>query len=287
MGTAPVQSKRDIEAILAGAGLRPDKHLGQHFLIDGNLMRKLVASAELAPGDTVLEVGGGTGGLTDLLAPQATRLVAVEIDHDLGPLLAGRYADQPHVTVLHMDVLENKSTIAPAVLDALAKPTGRCLLVANLPYHVATPLMMNLLTAAPQMQRMCFTIQQEVADRLLAQAGCRDFGPLAIAVQTTCDIRRIAQLPPQAFWPPPQVASSMIRLDRKPHPFEQGDRLSRFLELVRAAFAHRRKTVRYNLARHLNEAELSEALRKVDGAERAERIELTDWISLGDRILRE
>ncbi|HRX83800.1 MAG TPA: 16S rRNA (adenine(1518)-N(6)/adenine(1519)-N(6))-dimethyltransferase RsmA [Phycisphaerae bacterium] len=291
MGSTVVQSKRDIEAILASAGLRPDKHLGQHFLIDGNLMRKLLASAEIAPGDAVLEVGGGTGGLSDLLAAEAERLVVVEIDHDLAPLLQARYADQPHVSVLHMDVLANKSTIDPLVLATLSEEAApgaadrRYLLVANLPYHVATPLLMNLLTATPRFARMCFTIQLEVADRLFAQAGSRDFGPLAIVVQTACTLRRIAQLPPQAFWPPPKVASSMIRLDHQPHDFEQEGQLAAFSGLVRAAFAHRRKTVRYNLARYLNEQDLATALTIVDGQERAERIGLDTWITLGKALL--
>jgi len=301
MPPTPVQSKRDVEALLSAAGLRPDKHLGQHFLIDGNLMRKLVASAEIAPGDCVLEVGGGTGGLTDLLADAATRVVVVEIDHDLAPLLQARFADRAHVTVLHTDVLANKSTVAPVVLDAVAQAAGlvdrshpmggdgvlpaRILLVANLPYHVATPLIMNLLTATPRVERMCFTIQHEVADRLFAHAGSREFGPLAIAVQTTCTPQRIAKIPAQAFWPAPKVESGMVRLDRKAHAFEAGDRLARFLELVRAAFAHRRKTLRYNLSRHLDEAALARALALVDGSERAERIELAAWIGLGEGLI--
>lgn len=294
----PIQTKRDVESMLTAAGLRPDKHLGQHFLIDGNLMRKLVASAEIAPGDVVFEVGGGTGGLTDLLAEAATHVVVVEVDHDLAPLLRARFADRPHVHVLHADVLANKSTVAPGVLQALSdaqdvsKAAGsiepravpRILLVANLPYHVATPLLMNLFTATPRVERFVFTIQQEVADRLDAPCGSRDYGPLAIAVQTTCRFTRFAKLPPQAFWPPPNVASAMIRLDRQPHPFEQGEDLDRFIKLLRAAFAHRRKTVRYNLARHLAEPALNKALELIDGDERAERIELEDWVRLGREI---
>ena len=156
-----------------------------------------------------------------------------------------------------------------------------CKLVANLPYHVATPLIMNLLTARPRIERMCFTIQKEVADRLTAEAGSRDFGPLAIAVQTTCTITKLAKIPPQAFWPAPKVASSMLRLDRKPHPFETGDRLRRFLELIHAAFAHRRKTLRYNLSRYLDGAELAKTLESIDGNARAEHIDLEQWIELG------
>jgi 16S rRNA (adenine1518-N6/adenine1519-N6)-dimethyltransferase len=159
------------------------------------------------------------------------------------------------------------------------------MLVANLPYHVATPLIMNLLTATPRVQRMCFTIQHEVADRIFAQSGSREFGPLAIAVQTTCTLRRLARIPPQAFWPPPKVESSMVRLDRRRHPFEQGDKLERFIKLLRTAFAHRRKTLRYNLTRYLDEEAVTKSLAHIDGSERAERIDLADWTAMGEQLL--
>ncbi len=248
MAKTPVQSKKDVQAILNSAGLKPDKHFGQNFLIDGNLMRKLVEGAEIGDSDTVLEVGGGTGGLSDQLADVARRLVIVEIDHDLAPLLVDRFAERDHVTVLETDVLSKKSEIAPVVLQALKDnppESGKYLLVANLPYNVATPLLMNLLTADPQVERFCFTIQNEVGDRLLANAGCKEFGPLAIVVQTTCEITKQAKLPASAFWPAPKIESAMIRMDRKSHPFEQGDALPAFIALVRAAFAHRRKTLRF------------------------------------------
>ena len=279
-----VQTKREIQALLTAAGRRPDKRLGQHFLIDGNLMRKLVERAEIGEGDTVLEVGGGTGGLTDLLAAVARRLVVVEIDGALAPLLEARFSGSDHVTVLCADVLTNKNTIAPVVLEALGRyrPTdGRYVLVANLPYNAATPLVMNLLTADPRVDRLCFTIQQEVAERLTARAGGRDFGPLAIAVQTTCAVHRLTKVPRSAFWPAPQVESAMLRLDRKPHPFERGNALRHFLDLVHAGFAHRRKTLRYNLARHLDDIALERAAQTVDLTKRAEAIELESWIRLG------
>ncbi len=289
MALVPVQTKRDVQAILHAAGMRPEKRFGQNFLIDGNLMRKLVERAEIAPSDVVLEVGGGTGGLSDLLAAAAGRLVIVEIDRGLAPLLAERFTSQPHVTVLNQDVLTNKHTIAPQVLSALrdAAPAdaARRMLVANLPYNVATPLIMNLLTAESSVARMCFTIQKEVADRLVATAGSKAFGPLAIAVQTTCTVERVAKLPAHAFWPAPKIESAMLRLDRKPHPFESGDRLARFLDLVHAAFAHRRKTLRYNLARRLDEPALGEALTIVDGGQRAEVIPLEDWLRLGETLI--
>ncbi len=289
MCRSPIQTKRDVRAILASAGLKPDKSFGQNFLIDGNYMRKLVDAAQMDYADTVLEVGGGTGGLSDQLADRVGRLIIVEIDHDLAPLLVKRFANRSNVIVLEADVLAKKSLIAPIVLKTLHEnlpQDGRCLLVANLPYNVATPLLINFLTARPFISRFCFTIQREVADRLQARAGGKDFGPLAIVVQTTCDIQRLARIPASAFWPQPKVESAMIRLDRKRHhPFEAADSLAEFIALVRAAFTHRRKTLGYNLSRYLNDCDLSTAADQLDLTKRAEVIDIEAWISLGKTLI--
>jgi 16S rRNA (adenine1518-N6/adenine1519-N6)-dimethyltransferase len=288
MNTSHVQTKREIQTLLAAAGRRPNKRYGQHFLIDGNLMRKLVDEAQISPGDTVLEVGGGTGGLTDLLAQVARHVVVVEVDGALASVLADRFAGCEQVTLLECDALTGKHTIAPAVLEALkrhAPPAGgEYLLVANLPYSIASPLIVNLLVAEPRVERLCFTVQKEVAQRLMARAGSKDFGPLSIAAQTVCAVRRVAWLPASAFWPAPQVESAMLRLDRQEHPFEQGEALRRFFDLVHAGFAHRRKTLRFNLQRHLTDKALAQAAEIVDLAQRAEAVELGAWIELGRRL---
>lgn len=286
--TDHVQTKREVEATLAAGGLRPDRRLGQHFLIDGNLMRKLADSAEIDPGDTVLEVGGGTGGLTDLLHPRAGRVIVVEVSRSLAPILTDRFANAPNVHILHCDVLAGKHHVAPQVIDALvaaAPASGRYLLVANLPYHVATPLIMNLLVAEPRIDRFCFTIQKEVADRLTAKAPSRDFGPLAIACQTVCSLHKIATIPPSAFWPAPKVSSAMLRMDRRSHAFEQAGHLQQFIDLLHAAFAHRRKTLRYNLARFLVDDDLARAAANVDLSLRAEEVPLEHWIELGKLLV--
>jgi 16S rRNA (adenine1518-N6/adenine1519-N6)-dimethyltransferase len=132
---------------------------------------------------------------------------------------------------------------------------------------------------------MCFTIQRELGERMLAVAGHRDFGPLAIAMQTACTIVRIARLSGSVFWPPPNVESVMLQMTRRPHPFQPPTQLTRFLNLVHAAFAHRRKTLRYNLARVLSEPQLSAAAGIVDLAARAESIPLATWHALGTALL--
>jgi len=281
-----VQTKHEIQAILESLDLRPMKRFGQNFLIDGNLMRKLVDAADVTERDCVLEVGGGTGGLSDLLAARAGRLIVVEVVRELAEFLTDRFADRPNVTVINDDVLAGKSHLSPKLVEALtAAPNnaGRWMLVANLPYQVATPLIMNLLTCGSRFERFCFSIQQEMADRLLSPVGVKDYGPVSIAVQTVCEIKRVARLPAEAFWPAPKVCSAMIRMDRKAHPFEQGDALVRFIDLLHTAFSHRRKTLRYNLSRVLDDSVLASST--LDLSMRAQQVSTETWIAFGRHVL--
>lgn len=144
---ARVQTKSEVKATLDSLGIRPQRRFGQHFLIDGNLMRGLVRGAEIAAEDAVLEVGAGTGGLTDLLADSAAQVVSVEIDRALAEHLRRRFADRSKVRVLEGDALRNKNRLSDALTEAVRElsrqASGRCMLVANLPYNIATPLILN------------------------------------------------------------------------------------------------------------------------------------------------
>ncbi|MHC4235389.1 MAG: 16S rRNA (adenine(1518)-N(6)/adenine(1519)-N(6))-dimethyltransferase RsmA, partial [Planctomycetota bacterium] len=262
--TQHVQTKTEIREILDSLGVGPQKRLGQHFLIDGNLMRRLAAAAEIGSGDAVLEVGAGTGGLTDLLAATAGRVLAVELDRALARFLRKRFSDRPDVRIIATDVLANKNRIAPQVADALSElsnmTSGRLALVANLPYNVATPLVANLLQELPAVTRMCFTVQRDVAERIQAAPRSKAYGPLSIALQAVARIRRIARVPASAFWPAPKVDSTMLRLDVEPRPpLDDAELLGRFIRFVRRAFFHRRKTLKFNLSRCLSEAALAKA----------------------------
>jgi len=283
MATVRVQTRSEVQTILHKANLRPSKRLGQHFLVDGNLMRKVAATAGVTDRDTVLEVGGGTGGLSDLLVQQARRVVIVEVSQPLAKLLRQRFADHAdRVEIVCADVLEGKHTVSPHVLRALTRepPVGEALLVANLPYHVATPLLINLVLHVPLIKRFCFTVQSEVADRLLASAGGKAFGPLAIITQAMCELTRACRLPPAVFWPMPEVDSSLVLMTRRPEPLVPTAQLKRFADLVRAAFAHRRKTLRYNLLRSLTPGELSAAETAIDLSRRAETVTMSEWVRL-------
>jgi 16S rRNA (adenine1518-N6/adenine1519-N6)-dimethyltransferase len=306
-----VQTKRQIEQTLAAAGLHPRKRFGQHFLIDGNLMRRLVDSAELTPDDLVLEVGPGTGGLTDLLARRAGHVVCVEIDRDLAAILGERFRDAINVTLIQGDVLQGKHHLTPEVAAAIrdcaippgrvphrlrwgteeseapspaprggAPTTGAIKLVSNLPYQVATPLVMNLLIDHPRVRRMCFTVQAEVAERITAEPGGKDYGPLSILCQCLCTIATIARIGPHCFWPAPAVDSVMLRLDVRDHALVERGELPAFAAFVRSAFDHRRKQLRTALKHVLGDENPPVWPAGFDATRRPEQLPIHEWLTL-------
>lgn len=280
------QTRRQIEELLNQAGIRPLKRFGQNFLIDGNLIRKLVQAVEIRPDDTILEVGPGTGTLTEELLAAAGHVVVVEIDKGLAGICRDRFGANERFTLLHTDVLERKSRIAPVVLDTLrnrqAQLRGRMLLVSNLPYQAATPLVIDLLLGEDFVSPLCFTVQAEVADRLTASPGGKDYGPVSIYAQALAEPSRIARLGPQSFWPAPQVDSAMLRLDVRP---DRDPRLAASLaRVVHGAFLYRRKTLRWSMRKLLDEAALERIA--TDGRwnldDRPEQLTVAQWVSLAE-----
>lgn len=286
------QTLSEIRELLSAAGLRPQKRLGQNFLIDGNLMNKLVAAADVGPADIVLEVGAGTGSLTEMLLDRAGRVVAVEVDRGLAELLTERLAGRENLELLHEDVLETKSRISRAVLEALRDAKGPAggrrgvLLVANLPYHVASPLLMDLLLCGVPFARYCFSVQREVAERITARPSTKSYGPISIVLQLCGQVHKIAHLPPQAFWPSPKVESTALRIDLDMGRFTERAPLGEFIDLVRLAFSHRRKTLNYNLKQKYEPADFGPACAAlgIDPTIRAEAIPPDEWYELYRRI---
>ncbi|MFH0981254.1 MAG: 16S rRNA (adenine(1518)-N(6)/adenine(1519)-N(6))-dimethyltransferase RsmA [Planctomycetota bacterium] len=286
--TEHVQTKTEIKAVLDRFGVSPRKRFGQHFLIDGNLMRRLAASAALTGDDTILEIGPGTGGLTDLLVARAKRVIAVEIDAAMQAILQERFAGRTNFELVAGDVLANRNRIADGVLSALrtlsAADREHLKLVANLPYGVAAPALVNLLLCDTPPVLYGFTVQKEVADRLAASPRTKDYGPLSILFQSRCAIQPLAVVPPTAFWPEPQVTSTMLRITAAEKPLYDGGAPGAFMEQVRAGFAYRRKTLRFNLRRHLG-AEVTDALEPhFDFDRRAEELSVAEWVALDTRI---
>jgi len=250
MAHPPTQT--EIRTMLDEAALRPQKRYGQHFLIDGNLMRMLVEAAELGPRDTVLEVGPGVGNLTELLVERAGWVVAVEVDPAIAEVARGRLAGATNLDLLVTDVLADKHTLSPAVLDAVAQRRaalgGPMKLVANLPYAAATPLVAELLWRDEPPERLVFTVQEEVALRLTAEPSTPDYGPVGVFVQAVAEVDLVRRLAPSVFWPRPRVWSSMVCV--RPSAERRGRiaDLAVFRRTIEGLFGHRRKRAAKSLA---------------------------------------
>ena len=243
--TASYLSKR-----LMAAGLRPVSHFGQNFLIDLNLIDLIARSAELRPSDVVLEIGTGVGSLTTRLSDNAGAVLTVEIDHNLHQLASEELGGRPNVKLLQCDALKNKNTLRPEIMenirDAMERigDGARFMLVANLPYNVATPIISNLLHELPPPDRMVVTIQKELAERMCATPRTKDYSALSVWVQSLCKPQIVRVLPPKAFWPRPKVESAILRLDLVPEWREKFADLKHYHETIRSFFFHRRKFLR-------------------------------------------
>lgn len=234
-----MQTLTQIKAILESRGLSPKRSLGQNFLTDHNLIRKLVDAAGLAPDELVLEVGPGTGTMTEELLARGCTVVACELDDALAAHLADHFAPEAakgRFTLVHGDCLAGKHAVNPLILEAIAGRPFK--LVANLPYGAGTPLMSALLVDYPACSTFAVTIQREVADRLLAAPGTKDYGALAVVAQAAAEVSRVATAPPECFWPRPDVVSAMVLMRRRDEPLADLPNLSDFCRVV---FAQRRK----------------------------------------------
>jgi len=243
-----MQSKQQIRQLLESAGVRPNKRFGQHFLIDLNLMRLLIDTADIKKNDVVLEVGPGTGSLTEAITEKAGYCVSVEIDGVLANIAKGQLADKTNIEIIAADALKNKFKINPFVIDALTRARavnkGRLLLVSNLPYVAATPIMLNLITGTIIADAMFVTVQKEVANRMAAHPGTKDYGTLSILLSATGDIRHIRTLKPTVFWPQPQVDSAMISYTRDAGKLKAIKSIETLSKVAGALLQHRRKMLK-------------------------------------------
>lgn len=243
-----MQTKQDIEKLLAGAGVTPNRRLGQNFLIDLNLMRLLLDTAHIGEQDVVLEVGTGTGSFTEGLAERCGRVITVEYDNTLYAIAKKQLETFKNVVPFNMDVLENKHTIQHEILDAVEQARqfypGRLLLVANLPYNVGSSVMANLITGPVIADAMYVTIQKEVADRMAATSNHDEYGTLSILMAATGSVRYLRKLPPSVFWPKPQVESAMVSYQRNPVKVAEIHDMQTFREVIALFMSHRRKMLK-------------------------------------------
>jgi len=251
--SAPRQTLTYLKGLFAGRGILPKNKLGQNFLIDLNLIDLVVRTAELTSADLVLEVGTGTGSLTNRLAESAGAVVSVELDPVIHEMAREVIGDRPKVRLLRADALRNKNELNPSVLTALRETrdrfeTTRLKLVANLPYAVATPVISNLLLGEEPMERMVVTVQWEIAERLTARVGTSQYGALSVLVQSLAELEILRRLAPAVFWPRPQVESAIVLIRPDPRKRARVGDVQEFCSFLRDLYVHRRKNLRGALA---------------------------------------
>ncbi len=287
----PRQTLSYLRRRFEASGIRPKTDLGQNFLIDLNLLGVLVEVGKVDRQDVVLEVGTGTGALTSMLSERAGRVVSVEVDGDLHALAGETLAGVENVRLLHQDALKNKNKLHPELLAVLeeelaALPDARFKLVANLPYHIATPLITNLLTLDRPPDLMAITIQKELADRMIARPRSKDYGSLSLWVQSQCRVKIARTLPPSVFWPRPKVTSAIVRLQFDPALRAQIFDREFFHLFVRRLFLHRRKFLRAQVLSTLGRKASKEAVDRVlaelnlEPQQRAEELTLETILAL-------
>jgi 16S rRNA (adenine1518-N6/adenine1519-N6)-dimethyltransferase len=269
----PLLTPASVRALLADHGLRPSRRLGQHFLADPNTARRIVRLAGVDAGDRVLEIGPGLGSLTLALRERECDVLALEVDRKLASVLEELVAGDGGVRVVTGDALT-------VDLDALlGAERWRC--VSNLPYNVATPVVIRLLEDAPSVSSALVMVQREVADRLVAAPGSSVYGAASVRVAYYADARIVGMVPRTVFVPVPKVDSALVELVRRAGPAVQVPSRERFFELVRAGFAHRRKMLRRTLRPVLGER-TTEVLTEagIDPRARAESLGIGEWAAV-------
>lgn len=243
-----MQTKQQIQQILASVGAKPDKQFGQNFLIDINLIKFLLDKAQISKTDTVFEIGCGTGTLTEGIAELAGQLVAVEYDKLLYLVVSQMFKDRKDVTVINGDALNGKNAINRQASDLLLKSReklgGRIVLVANLPYNIAASAMINLVVSELAVDAMYVTIQKEVAQRMAALPGDSLYGTLSVIMGAAGKVKILKKLPPDVFWPCPSVDSAMVEFVRDQDKCSNIDSMKVFKSIVSLFIGYRRKMLK-------------------------------------------
>ncbi|MEH7376043.1 MULTISPECIES: 16S rRNA (adenine(1518)-N(6)/adenine(1519)-N(6))-dimethyltransferase RsmA [Bacillaceae] len=280
----PVRTKD----ILKKYGFSFKKSLGQNFLIDTNILKKIVSFANLTEDSGAIEIGPGIGALTEQLARTSKKVVAFEIDQRLLPILNDTLSPYPNVKIIHNDVLE--ADVAEVISEEF-NDMDDIMVVANLPYYVTTPIIMKLLEEHLPIRGIVCMLQKEVADRISARPGTKDYGSLSIAVQYYTEAETVMIVPKTVFVPQPNVDSAVIRLTRREHPAVTVTDETFFFQVTRASFAQRRKTLLNNLTSQLPEGkqkkeDILQALSAsgIDPARRGETLSLEEFGRLSEEL---
>jgi len=271
-----------IKRELAEYGLTPRKRWGQHFLVDRNILGKVVRAAELENGDVILEIGPGLGEMTLALARQVKKVIAVEIDRKLVEILKEKTADFSNIMVTEGDVLKIS-------FEQLYRQGHQQLkVVANLPYQISTPLLFRFIESKQLFSTLTLMLQREVAERMIASPGGKDYGPLSIFTQSVSDLSIKFYIKPSAFFPPPKVESAVIHMVWKERPLVKLEEEGWFKKVVKGCFSYRRKRL-INALRHAD-LPLPEDLEKriekigIDSQRRPETLTIHEFVCLADAL---
>lgn len=281
MDPALIPIPLNVRNLLRQHDLRPRKSLGQNFLVDQGALEKVVDVAEIEPVDVVLEIGAGLGSLTRFLSNAARKVVAVELDAKLIPILETVLGPEGNVELVFGDILKLDLTRLISV--------DQYLVVANIPYYITSAIFRHLLEAKRKPRRIVMTIQKEVAHRICALPG--DMSLLALSVQVFGTPKIVARIPASSFYPAPNVDSAVIRVDLYPTPLVESDHLDSFFQLTKSGFGQKRKMLRKSLSAGLawTVPQVEEMLIKndVDPTRRAETLSLNEWQRLTTYYQRE
>ena len=269
-------------------GFRHSKSLGQNFLSDIHIIEDIVDGSDIEPEDLVIEIGPGMGVLTAAAAERAGKVIAVEIDKKLIPILKETLAEYDNVEIINADIM--KTDLTEIVEANRPADGGKVRVIGNLPYYITTPIIMKLLEESVPADSITIMMQKEVADRIKAGPGGKDYGALTVAVGFYCTITHVADAPKEVFVPRPKVDSTVIRLDlRKECPVDLIDQKI-FFETVKGGFGQRRKTLLNSLTgvRGLSKPEIADALDAagIDPKRRAETLSLDEFAAVANEIAR-
>jgi len=287
-------TKSALKQAFAARGIRPNKRLSQNFLIDPNLLRFVVKTAELTPNDVVLEIGSGPGNLTSLLADAAGAVCAVELDRKLYQFASEHLAQRLNVRLLHADILKSRTQIEPQVLETVSsllaeRPGGATKVVSNLPYSVSTPVIMALLGLPLPIRMLVLTVQKEIAERLTATPATPQYSLLGVVVQAQAEVEVVRILPPEVFWPAPEVESAVVKILPSGLFRGQPERYRMFTAVARALFQARRKTAANALEKLVIQVSRQALLRQagIEPTARGETLSPSQILQLSDAIRRE
>jgi len=287
--TKAIATPKRTREILEKYGFSFKKSLGQNFLIDVNTLSNIVEHAGVTAKSGAIEIGPGIGALTEQLARKADQVLAFEIDQRLLPILDDTLSDYDNVRIIHQDIL--KANVSEVIQEYFheGQPVH---VVANLPYYITTPIIMNLLMARLPIESITVMIQKEVAERIAAEPNNKSYGSLSIAIQYYTEAKVVMDVPKTVFMPQPNVGSSVLRLTMREQPPVQVENEPFFFDLVRASFGQRRKTIMNNLSRHFKDRFDKDSIRlsldeaEIDEKRRGESLSMEEFATLANVFYR-